>query len=154
VLRSGDTGFTAVEDRQRLGADVFGELKVFEEAKTEGLKIVGGLPIAHFHIPAVDHNGTVFHPADGLLPLVPVIEIAAFDDTAAGKSNKAGVHIGQQLDEVGAEAAGSFLPRMPRKKRQEIQVNTTLSLQPDIKLRLWRRRTRNKTNGVAPPAAG
>ena len=39
-------GHAAVENRQRLGADVFGQLKELEEAHAERLEIVGRRPMA------------------------------------------------------------------------------------------------------------
>ena len=39
---------------------------------------------------------------------------AAFDDAAAGKTHEARVHVGEQLHEVGAQAAGAMLPGVVR----------------------------------------
>ena len=47
-------GHAAVQDRQRLGADVLGQLEVLEEAEAERLEVVGRRPVAELVVPAVD----------------------------------------------------------------------------------------------------
>ena len=47
-------GHAAVEDGQRLRADVFGQLKIFVEAEAERLEIVRRGPRIEFVVPAID----------------------------------------------------------------------------------------------------
>ena len=50
-------GHAAVQDRQRLGADVLGQLEVLVEAEAERLEVVGRLAMAELVVPAVDDRG-------------------------------------------------------------------------------------------------
>ena len=104
-------GHAAIEDGQGFGADIFGQLKIFQKAKAEGLVIIGGGAGGRTRYSSWSMMSLlVLYVADGFLPLVAVGEVAAFDDTAAGEANKARVHVGEELDEVGAEAAGPLSP--------------------------------------------
>ena len=63
-------GHAAVEDRQRLGADVLAQLEELEEAQAERLEVIRRGPVLELVVPAVDDQLAFCDRADGVLPLV------------------------------------------------------------------------------------
>ncbi len=84
-------GHAAVDDGQGRGADVLAELEVFKEAETEAFHIVGGLAFGDIVGPDALDELAVLERADGVFPRVAMDDLVAFDDTAAGETQEAGV---------------------------------------------------------------
>ena len=83
------TGHAAVQDWQRGGTEVFGQLKIFIEAQSKTLVIVRSILMGEFHIPAVHDQFAVFRRSYGCFPLVAVREVTSFYYTTTGKTKKA-----------------------------------------------------------------
>ncbi len=80
----------AVENRQRLGPDVFAQQEVFVKSEPERLVVVWRGPMPEFIVPAIDEQSPVIEIADGRLPLITPLEMTAFDDAAARETQEAG----------------------------------------------------------------
>ena len=88
-------GHTCIQYGQGSGAYIFGQLKIFKETEPERLKIIRCGAVCEFTVPAVNDQLTVFQSAQGFFPLVAQRKIVAFNNTSAGKTNEAGLHIRQ-----------------------------------------------------------
>ena len=66
-------GHAAVQDRQRLRADVFAHLEEFKEAEAERLEIIRRGAMEKFVVPAVDEQLALLHRADGVFPLIAFV---------------------------------------------------------------------------------
>jgi hypothetical protein len=54
--------------------------------------------------PAIDDEATFVEISDRGLPLVTLVQVPAFDDAAAGKTQESWLHVFQELHEIGAQA--------------------------------------------------
>ncbi len=127
-------GHAAVEDRQRLRADVFGQLEVFIKAEAEGLEVVGRRPGIEFVVPAIDDGLAFGNVADRGLPAIARGQQAALDDAAAGKAQKAGMHVVEQLDQVLAQPVGTVLPGIDGEEGDHVQIEGAGFVDEEIQL--------------------
>src|SRR5208282_4889688 len=102
-------GHAAVQDRERLGADVIAQLEILQETQPERLKVIRRGTVEKFKVPAVDQEFALFHRTEGVLPLVPAFEHGAFNNAAAGKTEETGMQIRERLHHVRAQPAGPVL---------------------------------------------
>ena len=82
-------GHAAVEDRQRLGADVLGQLEVLEEAEPERLVVVGRGRNGNSSFQRLTIRRRDRQIADRRLPLIAAVEEPPLDDAAAGEAEEA-----------------------------------------------------------------
>ncbi len=125
-------GHAAVEDRQRLGADVLGELEVLEEAQAERLVVVRRRPMLELVVPAVDQELPLRDRADRLLPLVADGEPGPLDDAAAGEAQEARVEVGERLHHVRPQSAAAILPGLAREERNHVEVDRARPVQDHV----------------------
>jgi hypothetical protein len=132
-------GHAAVQDGERGGADVFGQLEVLVEAEAEGLEVVGCGALVELIVPATDDGLPLSSDvAHGGLPAIARGELAAFDDAAAGKAQEAGVHVVEQLHEVFAQAVGAaVLPGVDGEERDHVEIERAGFVDGEIELRAW-----------------
>src|ERR1700744_354168 len=109
--------------------DIFAELEVLVKTKAKTLHIIRCLPVGYVIRPDGLHHFATFQWPDGMFPLVAVDDLVAFDDTAAGKTEKAGFEVGQFLDEVGTQAAFAVFPGIGREQTNPIDIQLASSFE-------------------------
>src|SRR5262245_15476221 len=96
----------AVDNRQWLSAGVLTKLEIFEKPQTKRLEVIlsGAVGIAAFelHIPAIHDETPLLYVPDRRLPLIAIVQIAAFDNAPSGKAHESRFQITEQLRQVGA----------------------------------------------------
>ena len=117
------TRHAAVDDRQRLGAQVFRQQEVLVEAKAERLVVVRRRPVGELVVPAVDDQRALGGIADRRLPLIASVEESALDDAASGKAQEPRLHVLQQLNQVLPQPVLAALPRVLREHRHHVDVD-------------------------------
>ena len=125
-------GHAAVEDRQRLGADVLRQLEVLEEAQAERLVVVRRRPVHELVVPAVDDERA--GP-----PTSPIVFFHWYRDSRSrpstmqppGKRRKPGFSVREHLAEVLAEPVRPVLAGLAGKSetmsRSMAPVPSTIS---------------------------
>ena len=124
-------GHAAIQNRQRLRADVLAQLEELEKAQAKRLEIIRRRPVQKFIVPAVDEQLAIFDRTDGILPLVTPVQHAAFDDAAAGEPQEAGLQVREHLHHVRAQAAGAVLPRFFGEEGHHGEVNRAFAFQEE-----------------------
>ena len=76
-------GHAAIDDEQRLGAEIFAELKVFMVAEAVGRVV----------LPDIVLVASFGHVADGLLPAIGQIHPVALDPASAGEAHEGGLEV-------------------------------------------------------------
>ena len=113
--------------------------------------VIGRWPPIEFRVPAIDDETALVEIADRGLPLVTLLQVSAFDDAAAGKTQEPGLHVFQQLHEIGAQAIRPVLPRVFWKKRHEIDIDTAIAFEQKIKMALAARVVGPQGGGIRLP---
>src|ERR1041384_6518464 len=97
--------------------------------------IIARRPPIKFRVPTIDDEATLVEISDRGLPLVTLVQVSAFDDAATGKTQKPGLHVFQELHEIGAQAVRAVLPGVRRIERYEIYIDRAVTLQQQIEVR-------------------
>ena len=144
-------GHAYVEDGQRLGADVFGQLEELEEAESIGLVVVRIVAVVEGVLPAVAVQRAVLDGADGVLPLIAGVEVGTFYDAAAREAEDAWVEVFQSLCQVAAHAVLPILIGVDGEQRHVLQGHRVGSLQEDAQLGVLQRLPGGQRDGVFLP---
>ena len=145
---------STTHDGHRFSTDVFTELEELEEAETERLEIIRRRTVKKFVVPTVDQQLALGDRADGFLPLITLVQFAAFHDASAGEPHEAGLHIRQPLHHVGAQTAGTILPRLLREQRNHIEINRARAIHQHVKFGFRVGGFWMQHGGVTRPIAG
>ena len=121
-------GHARREDRQRLRANVFRELKVLEE--TESVR----LPVA----PAVPVDCPALKRSDRALPVIEGFKVGALHHAAAGKSQRGGLHLFKHLHQIAAQAILAVVEGGLREERHQIEIHRTGRVEQHDKLAVCR----------------
>ena len=114
---------SATYDGHGFSTDVFAQLEELEEADAERLEIIRRGTMEKFVVPAVDEQLAFCDRPDGFLPLITLVEFAAFHDAAAGETHETGLQVREPLHHVCAQTAGTILPRLRREQRDHVEIN-------------------------------
>src|ERR1700722_15836068 len=115
-------GHAAVQDRQWLGPEFFGELEVFVKAQAERLEVVWSRPLIEFIIPAIDNGFSFRDVSHRGLPAIACCQKTPFDDAATRKAKESGMQIVEKLDEVFAQSIRPILPRVHREQGHHVEI--------------------------------
>ena len=145
-------GEAAAQDGERLRANFFAELEELKEAQAVALVIVGVEAVGEGVFPAVLVEGTVFHRAHGVFPVVAGLQVRAFHNAAAGEAENARAEVVQGLGQVFAKTVLMAHPGIYREQGNMLQVcGSTLSHQENAEDALIQRLVRVKDELVFLP---
>src|SRR5215467_300000 len=96
--------------------------------------------MSELSVPAIDDQAAVSQVADGRLPLVARLQMPPFDDAAAWKAQKSRLHVAEKLNQIGAQAVRTILPRLFRIERDQIDLDLARPIHQQIQARLAARR--------------
>ena len=82
-------GEPAIQDGQRLRAQILTQLKIFEEAQTVRLVIVGEFLMREGVVPTVDVERTILHRPHRVFPLITGLNRRTLHDTSTGETENA-----------------------------------------------------------------
>src|SRR5690606_34627755 len=111
---------------------------------------IQGQPVPKFNIKLLDRQAPVlqgagpfpldvlggqvhqFEQAHGLLPLVPLVQGTALDNTAPGETQKPRLESIQELHQILSQSPFSSLPGILGEQGNQVHINTSLALKGDF----------------------
>ena len=118
-------GQSATQYGQRFGSDFFREQEKLVESQSVGLVVVGVETVGECVVPAVFVEGTVFHRAHRVFPLIARGQIGALHDATAGEAEDARMQVFEVFHEVGAQS----VPVVFGEERHVVKVNALVGHQ-------------------------
>ncbi len=131
-----------IHGEYRLDVQVLAPLQVFKQAQAVGALVAPGAGVRR----------TVDERADGLLPLVALREVVAFQIVAAGQAEERRVHRGQLLHQVDAVAVRAVVVgRREQGSEREVESTGLCNRKHEVVVRAWLHVSRGKHRAVLLP---
>ncbi len=128
------TGETYTHDGQWLCTNLFGELEVFEEAKTIGLEVVGEIAMCEGVVPTVLVQWTILHGTYRVFPLITCGKVGALHNTSAWETEHAWVQLLEALSQVFTHTVLVALIGVNRKEAHMFHVGGHFAVAPNAQM--------------------